>query len=234
MGEIVEGTAINGGAGGRDLARAAQACGIEIDYWDIWGKQHLASAQSQTAILESLGVDASTSSSLEHSLEERSWRKWQRPLPPTVVVSEGDQPHQVVVSVPAGQANLPAVIRIRTEQGGLEESPFSLDQSEVEQELLLRGSKFVRKRITLPAGLPLGYHDLSIEIAGHPSEPARLIVCPRRAYEPKWLDSGRAAGIAISLYGVRSQRNWGCGDTTDLKTFIGWVAEQTGASFVAL
>ena len=234
MREIVEGTAINGRDGGRDLARAAQACGIEIDYWDIWGKQHLASARSQTAILESLGVDASTSSSLENSLEERSWREWQRPLPRTVVVIEGDQPHQMVVSVPAGQSNLPAVIRIRTEQGGSEERPFSLADSEVEQELLLRGSKFVRKRITLPAALPLGYHDLSIEIAGHPSEPARLIVCPRRAYEPPWLDSGRAAGIAISLYGVRSQRNWGCGDTTDLKTFIGWVAEQTGASFVAL
>ena len=45
---------------------------------------------------------------------------------------------------------------------------------------------------------------------------------------------GRAAGLAISLYGLRSQRNWGCGDTTDLKALTDWVAERTGTSFIAL
>ncbi len=44
----------------------------------------------------------------------------------------------------------------------------------------------------------------------------------------------RTAGIAVSLYGLRSQRNWGCGDTTDLKALTDWVAERTGASFIAL
>ena len=45
---------------------------------------------------------------------------------------------------------------------------------------------------------------------------------------------GRAAGIAVSLYGVRSERNWGCGDFRDLRSVIEWVAEELGASFVAL
>jgi 4-alpha-glucanotransferase len=66
------------------------------------------------------------------------------------------------------------------------------------------------------------------------SRPSRLIVCPSRAFEPEWLQTRRAAGIAISLYGLRSQRNWGCGDTTDLKALTDWVAERTGTSFIAL
>src|SRR5207302_156030 len=45
---------------------------------------------------------------------------------------------------------------------------------------------------------------------------------------------GRAAGSAISLYGVRSARNWGCGDFRDLRDVVDWVAEELRASFVAL
>jgi hypothetical protein len=61
MGEIPEGTPGTGRDGSRQLPRAAQACGIEIEYWDVWGKQHQASRRTQTAILESLGVDANGS-----------------------------------------------------------------------------------------------------------------------------------------------------------------------------
>src|SRR5208282_2490555 len=57
---------------------------------------------------------------------------------------------------------------------------------------------------------------------------------PGRAFEASWLESRRAAGLAISLAGLRSQRNWGCGDTTDLKALTEWVAERTGTSFIAL
>jgi len=234
MGEIPEGAPTADIADGRQPAQAAQACGIETDYWDVWGKQHHSSVDTQTAILGSLGVDTSSPTSLEHALEERSWREWQRPLPSTLVLTKDDQFHQIAVSLTAEQTNLPAVIRIRTEQGTTLEIACSLADLEIAQEISLRGRTFVRKRITVPQDLPLGYHQLSIEIGGQPAEPTRLIVCPQRAYQPPWLISGRAAGIAISLYGVRSQRNWGCGDTTDLKAFVAWTAEQTGATFVAL
>jgi 4-alpha-glucanotransferase len=234
MGEIPEGTPTTNRADCPQLAPAAQACGIEIEYWDVWGKQHQASPRTQMAILESLGVDASTQSSLERALEERACREWQRPLPPTLVLIKDNQPHLVPVSLPAEQAHLTAVIRVRTEQGNAVEIRRSLGDIEIAEEVSLRGRSFLRKKLPLPDDLPLGYHELSIEIGGQPSVPARLIVCPPRAYEPPWLECGRAAGIAISLYGVRSRRNWGCGDTTDLQAFIGWVAEQTGASFVAL
>ena len=63
----------------------------------------------------------------------------------------------------------------------------------------------------------------------------RYIVTPDRAYTPPHLgQGGRAAGIAVSLYGVRSARNWGCGDFTDLLSVIDWVADELDASFVAL
>jgi 4-alpha-glucanotransferase len=233
MGQIPEGTPTADRPDAQQLARAAQACGIETEYWDVWGNQHHSSAGLQTAILESLGVDASTLSSLELALEERAWREWQRLLPPTLVLTQDHPPYQITISLTTEQAHLAAVVRIRTEHGDQIEIGCPLGDLEIDQEISLRGRSFVRKRIPLPDNLTLGYHQLSIEVAGQVSQ-SGLIVCPQRAYEPSWLESGRAAGIAISLYGLRSKRNWGCGDTSDLQAFLGWVAAKTGASFVAL
>ena len=234
MGETPEGTPANDPVDPGQLARAAHACGLETEYWDIWGHHHRASPGVQISILESLGVDAGSASSLNRSLEERAWREWQRSLPPTLVLTKDDQPLTAAVSLKVAQADLPAEISILTEQGTTLELCCSLADKPVKLETSLRGTNFVRKEIALPNDLPLGYHQLFIKIGNRQPEPTRLIVCPPRAYQPGWLDSGRAAGIAISLYGLRSQRNWGCGDTADLMALVRWVATETGASFVAL
>ncbi|MDX2179270.1 MAG: 4-alpha-glucanotransferase [Bryobacteraceae bacterium] len=54
---------------------------------------------------------------------------------------------------------------------------------------------------------------------------------PTRVWSP---GPQRCAGIAIALYGLRSSRNWGCGDFRDLRDFVEWAARETGAAFVAL
>jgi 4-alpha-glucanotransferase len=41
------------------------------------------------------------------------------------------------------------------------------------------------------------------------------------------------AGLALGLYGVRSARNWGCGDFTDLERLAAVFANE-GAHFLAL
>ena len=57
---------------------------------------------------------------------------------------------------------------------------------------------------------------------------------PASAYWPPVLaDGGRAWGVAIQLYAVRSRRNWGMGDFTDLAAIVRW-AEGLGASYVGV
>ena len=54
-----------------------------------------------------------------------------------------------------------------------------------------------------------------------------LVVCPDRAYLPENLSrGGRTAGFNITLYGLRSDRNWGCGDFTDLRALIDWASVE--------
>ncbi len=217
-----------------ELADAARAWGIESSYWDMWGNQHHASAELVTAILGSLGVDARSRASLAQAVEERAWREWHPPIAPTLVILHGQTPHEIAISLPESQAAADALLDIRYEEGGGEQIRIALGELPVSEETVLRNERFVRKRIRINTELPLGYHELAIQIAGEAWPAARLIVCPDRAYQPQWLESGRAAGLAISLYGLRSNRNWGCGDTTDLKAVVDWVAERAGASFIAL
>jgi 4-alpha-glucanotransferase len=218
----------------KELAEAANAWGVETSYWDMWGQQHHATPELVTAILGSLGVDARWRESLAQALEERAWRQWHPPIAPTMVITSGRTLDEITISLPEAQAVSEALIDIRFEGGGGYQIPIALGDLPVTEEAILRGERFVRKRIRLRPELPLGYHELSLQMEGVNSTPTRLIVCPERAYQPRWLEQGRAAGLAISLYGVRSNRNWGCGDTTDLKGIVDWVAEQVGASFIAL
>ena len=70
---------------------------------------------------------------------------------------------------------------------------------------------------TLPADLPLGYHDF-YPTAG--DWRTRVIVTPWRCIEPRepcW-------GWAVQLHSTRSRQSWGIGDLADLKRLAEWSA----------
>ncbi|HXG32517.1 MAG TPA: 4-alpha-glucanotransferase [Bryobacteraceae bacterium] len=211
------------------LARAAAFFGIEPEYWDVWGVRHAAGPDVVRAILTAMGVNCSSRETLDAAVEEALWQEWSQPLPPVVVLSETAR--ELPLHVPPDA--LEARITIRWEEGGREHYPVALGGLPESGEACLRGRSFRRKLAPLPPLRP-GYHSLHAEI-GTTAASASFIVCPERAWIPPELASGgRMAGIAISLFGLRSARNWGCGDFTDLEQFIDWAAEEAGVSFIAL
>jgi len=218
----------------RDLEEAAHAWGIETSYWDVWGQQHQAAPAIQMAILGALGVDARSRASLLQAMEERKQRPWRSPFPRNLLFNHSLPPAEIAVSLPGSQADSHAVLAIRFEEGSSMTMPIEFAQLPVTEESVIDGQRFVRKQVPFTWVLPMGYHEIALELAGQTLPPARLIVHPGRTYQPEWLESGRTAGLAVSLYGLRSRRNWGCGDTTDLQALIDWVAEQSGASFIGL
>jgi len=70
---------------------------------------------------------------------------------------------------------------------------------------------------TLPADLPLGYHDF-YPTAG--DWRTRIIVTPWRCIEPQ----ERRWGWAVQLHSTRSRQSWGIGDLADLKRLAEWSA----------
>ena len=53
----------------------------------------------------------------------------------------------------------------------------------------------------------------------------------KKCFLPDWLEDGRAWGITVQLYELRSLRNWGIGDFVDLAAFC-VIAARAGADFV--
>jgi 4-alpha-glucanotransferase len=83
--------------------------------------------------------------------------------------------------------------------------------------------------IVWPADLPDGSYRLHLTDASSVTEEIPLIVAPKAFggdFDRCWL-------LAVQLYGVRSVRNWGMGDFTDLEALIE-LAGQLGADGVGL
>jgi 4-alpha-glucanotransferase len=95
--------------------------------------------------------------------------------------------------------------------------------------VLARGAADDRS-LVWPENLPLGIYRLKLTDGSGQSEEAPLIVAPDRAYGG---DFDRAWVIAVQLYSVRSARNWGMGDFTDLESLIR-LAHELGADGIGL
>ena len=62
--------------------------------------------------------------------------------------------------------------------------------------------------------LPFGYHRL------HTRDGESLVIsAPERCYQG---DPGRSWGVFLPLYALRTARDWGCGDLTDLTALLEW------------
>jgi hypothetical protein len=149
--------------------------------------------------------------------------------------SPNPRPACLPVSLPTELLGKPAALTIRREDGTSATLHFDLQQL---PDVATHGIGWPRvcaeTVAALPEDLPLGYHDISVLVDTLAAE-TRYIVTPDRAWtHPSLGRTGRTAGVALSLYGVRSARNWGCGDFRDLQAMMDWVAEDLGASFVGL
>ena len=211
------------------LDRATTLWGIEPQYWDIWGLQHTTSSDTKKAILQALGVNTQSKEDLDRAIEQRFFGEWSRLLPHCLVAGES-QSKQVVASFPVELADA----RVRIDVGLENDIPrvwdVDLHSLPVLESAEFQERQFVRKTIPLPQDAPLGYHEVAITVATlHARMP--WIVAPDHAYLPENL---RAGGLAIALYAIRSRRNWGCGDFRDLEDTVDWLADEVGASFIAL
>jgi 4-alpha-glucanotransferase len=86
------------------------------------------------------------------------------------------------------------------------------------------------RTILWPDRLPVGTYRLRLIDAAGETEEGPVIVAPERAclgdFDRDWV-------IAVQLYGVRSARNWGMGDFTDLESLIR-LASGLGADGIGL
>jgi 4-alpha-glucanotransferase len=214
------------------LGRAAAECGVDRQYWDIFGHSHQASIDALKKILGALGCDVSQTGAIDAQRARWFANLHTATLQQTIVLGDAE----CCVTLTLADHFRPAIqYEVTLESGERINGHADAAQLTLLREIHFDGRQWCAFRLPLSAHLPLGYHSLSVTLDGQAALSANLIVCPDRAYLPDRLaGGGKTAGFNVALYGLRSARNWGCGDFTDLHALIDWAFREVGFSFIGL
>jgi (1->4)-alpha-D-glucan 1-alpha-D-glucosylmutase len=220
------------------LDRLSALAGIETSYRDAWGRHRDVPPSTRRRLLAAMGIAAETPGEIQRAADLLEERARAAPAPPVLVIREDEQPAQVPLTFLAGSGREGRLDwSVELENGERMRGATPLAELPVIARFGQQGQDHVRRLLALPQSLPLGYHDLKVRLglrgrgvlAG-----TRIIVVPRRCYRPSTLGGdGRRWGIAVQLYGLRSARNWGVGDFTDLIALIRGAA-RLGAAAIGL
>jgi (1->4)-alpha-D-glucan 1-alpha-D-glucosylmutase len=215
------------------LARLAERYGIALEYHDIWGKPHPVTEETLRALLATMDVPAATDAEVEQALNARFAAEWREIVAPAIVVREQSPPKLHVHLRGEWQAT-PLQWRLVLERGAEHRGEMAPADLAVVERVTLDGEELIACELALPLLPPPGYHRLRLQSDSEDIGETQLIVVPARCFSPPVLaNGGRVWGAAAQLYGVRSERNWGIGDFTDLATLIDLWAEK-GADVIGV
>ena len=206
-----------------------------VGYHDIWGRWIDVPDASLVALLGEIGVSANSPQAIEGALEEAARAPALAAIEPVVVIDAG-QPHaSVEIRLPEGAAASRALRwRLAEESGAGRSGSCAVGELARVGECELGGRRYECRRLVLEDHLDAGYHRLQLEVEGLAPAETLVVVAPARCFLPPALDGERRIwGPAVQLYALRSQRNWGIGDFTDLLALVD-EAGSRGADIVGL
>ncbi len=213
------------------IERLARLRGVGDGYHDYRGELRYFSLKTKTDILHAMGCAVDDPQALAAELE-RLENAHVRGLLPAVAAIHGPEA-AVDLNIPVRESAATLAWTVALEDGGRRTGLAAVaDCVELGREGL-EGAPLSRRRLSLPADLPPGYHELEVTLANAVARCA-LLVSPPRCHEPAAIAAGgRLWGIAVQLYTVRSADNWGIGDFGDLAALVRWLAPR-GAGFIGL
>ena len=207
--------------------------GIESHYDDAWGVPTTIASETKTKLLSAMGYHVEDTQTLQQQVEEEANKSWLSPLSPVQVVRT-DTPWYFAVRLPIELVDDTYTAVIKTELGETVTHDFIPLDGQLTNVAHIEDIEFQEYVIELPVSVPLGYHILSLQVDGEELANMRLIVAPNACFKPQSiLDGQKVWGLSVQLYCLRSDKNWGVGDFTDLSFLVENAAKQ-GAHFVGL
>ncbi len=214
------------------IDRLGDLCGMASGYEDWDGARVTIATENKTPLLAAMGFDVSNNNALKRAIADTQLTQWQSTLAPVTVVHQGRSFSFVLRCLKKKRPSF-VELTITLENGDKVFHTADLASVEFTETVKLAGKQYVSIDVHVPEYLPLGYHNLVVKGKGLSAE-AGLIVVPEVCYEPEAMRKGKKIwGSGIQLYTVRSERNWGMGDLTDLGDLAAGMGEQ-GADFVGL
>lgn len=209
-----------------DLEKLLYLTGVSAEYLDYGGERREVPRQHRLRTLRVMGYqpdDPAAVRAAVTALDEASWRQW---LDPCYVVAA--QAPLVQLHMHPGELGRQLQWCVETPEGTVVSGALQPDAGPEVGDYHSDGVRYSARQLLLPALQP-GYYSLRL---WHPerSESSQLMVCPERCFGD---DEVRLWGISCQLYTLRSGRNWGIGDFTDLRQLLD-LAAAAGADLVGL
>ncbi|CAJ1582567.1 4-alpha-glucanotransferase [[Mycobacterium] wendilense] len=209
------------------LAQLAERHGVATGYEDWTGRRVEVPEPTLVAVLDALGVRASTAAERASALADLDRAHWSRPLPATVLGTAGQHGSFWVHVTHCDPAEVWVQLEDGTVRSGLTQlenhtAPYGLDDR------LVGEASFA-----LPDDLPLGYHRIWLR-SGELETSTALVITPAWLGLPTRMGNSRTWGLATQLYSVRSARSWGVGDLTDLTDLAVWSSARHGAGYIVV
>jgi 4-alpha-glucanotransferase len=205
----------------------AALVGIEPWYYDLRGTRHDTSLGTKLLVLSALKIDIASIPVAKASLaalEEESWRSLLAP----VIVERTHSP-SVALFVPAADVGRVHRWRMTFESGECAQGEFRPESLPLLGTRAIDGKRIEHRRLALSPG-QLGYHQLTVAALARQWEGV-LAIAPERCFLPACLaGEKRAWGVAAHLYTLRSGRNWGVGDFSDLAGLGAMTGKRGGAA----
>ncbi len=205
--------------------------GIASDYFNYKGERVEVSLDNRKSLVRAMGIDPedlAAVASAAYALDVAPWTQWIQ----SFQVIEQHKECCVCVSVAPSELDQEFSYSIRLENGTDIEGVFTPALQPEVGDYSFEGVRYSR-RVIMCGVLPLGYHKLALLSDGH-SLSGKLAVVPEQGFVPADINSGkRVWGFIVQLYTLRTERNWGVGDLTDLKSLL-LKAADFGADIVGL
>lgn len=211
------------------IKQLAEVVGFHDSYLNCFGEQVQAKDEALYGLLSAMGYDVDNEQALQESITELSQRDWRKMLP-NVFIAKLEQSHNaIVVSLPDGSSTLQW--EIMTEQGETISGSAERDALAHVEHTIFDGHHFNKFNLGLPA-LAAGYHTIKVTYDGV-EDTCHLICAPQTCYSPQEASEPKVWGYAAQLYSLKSKKNWGMGDFSDLEQLVDISAKQ-GASAIGL
>lgn len=215
------------------VSKVAHLRSISRNYVDFRGQHSEVPIENLSEIVRAMGYSVDDDAKLQQEAIELDTHQWQVLLEPVTVLSPLRGCWGVCIYLPDSESGQEGQWQIDLENGQSVSDSFRVSEQRETGEYWLDGTRYVRRLLSLPEGLPLGYHSICVTVADR-TENASLVVTPKSCFHSEPMDRGdKIWGTAIQLYTLRSENNWGMGDFGDLDTLIHEMAAQ-GADVIGL
>ncbi|MDD5575430.1 MAG: malto-oligosyltrehalose synthase [Acidithiobacillus sp.] len=216
------------------IRELCQSYGVLEYYHNAVGRKRVVPQGTLLALLKALGVPTENAQDAREALRQKEAASWQSLLPPLLVQRITTEPPWVALSLPVDVAQDIWHWRFCPEKENAREGTFQPASLELLEEGRIGEQVFRRWRLDLPFGPGLGYHRLTLQGPDGLRAEMPWITVPEACYTPEAIqESQKVWGPALQLYALRSGRNWGMGDFSDLLQVLD-IAAQSGAELVGL